>query len=170
MCERLTAMFVCSALSLTAATGFARADTIGRYQCGVIGTIAQEQIGDRNGHLLVSFEYSCLGVDGLLKDAVATAVSVSEWDGPRGTYLASLGLHRAPGGFAVGQLLEGTGSLLMKDGSPAGNEASGKTVFKFASGTLASLSEKTVKFTTKPIGLGRFELEFTDTPALGGTK
>ena len=103
MCERLTAMFVCSALS-TAATGFARADTIGRYQCGVIGTIAQEQIGDRNGHLLVSFEYSCLGVDGLFKDAVATAVSVSEWDGPRGTYLASLGLHRAPGGFAVGQL------------------------------------------------------------------
>ena len=107
MCERLTAMFVCSALSLTAATGFARADTIGRYQCGVIGTIAQEQIGDRNGHLLVSFEYSCLGVDGLFKDAVATAVSASEWDGPKGTYLASLGLHRAPGGFAVGQLLRG---------------------------------------------------------------
>jgi CRP-like cAMP-binding protein len=24
---------------------FARADTIGRYECGVIGTIAQEQIG-----------------------------------------------------------------------------------------------------------------------------
>ena len=89
--------YVCLlALSLTAATGFARADTIGRYQCGVIGTIAQEQIGDRNGHLLVSFEYSCLGVDGLFKDAVATAVSVSEWDGPKGTYLASLGLHRAP--------------------------------------------------------------------------
>ena len=58
----------------------------------------------------------------------------------------------------------------MKDGSPAGNEASGKTFFKFDPGTLASLSEKTVKFTTKPIGLGRFELEFTDTPALGGTK
>ena len=150
MCARLTAMFVCSAFSLTAATGFARADTIGRYQCGVIGTIAQEQIGDRNGHLLVSFEYSCLGVDWLFKDAVATAVSVSEWDGPRGTYLASLGLHRAPGGFAVGQLLEGTASLVMKDGKPIGAESTGKTIFKFASGTLAALSGRTVNF-TKPL-------------------
>ena len=40
-------------------------------------------------------------------------------------------------------VLEGTGSLLMKDGSPAGNEASGKS---------------------------QFELEFTDAPALGGLK
>ena len=162
MCERLTATFVCSALSLIAATGFARADTIGRYQCAIIGAIAQEPIGDRDGHVLLSFEYSCLGVDGLLKEAVSTAVSISEWDGPKGTYLASVGLHRAPGGFAVGQLLEGTGSLLMKDGTPVGNEASGKTLFKFASGTLASLSGRTVNFTTKSLGLGRFELEFKD--------
>ena len=98
----------------------------------------------------------------LLKDAVATAVSVSEWDGPKGTYLATLGLHRAPGGFAVAQLLEGTGSVVMKDGKPAGSQASGKTVFKFASGTLAAFSGRTVNFTTKPVGLGRFELEFKD--------
>ena len=161
MCKRLTATLVCSALSLIAASGFARADTIGRYQCAVIGVIAQEPIGDRNGHAMVSVEYSCQGVDGLLKEAVSTAVSVSEWDGPKGTYLASLGLHRAPGWFAVGQLLEGTGSVVMKDG-PAGSEASGKTVFKFASGTLAALSGRTVNFTAKPVGVGRFELEFKD--------
>jgi hypothetical protein len=41
-----------------------------------------------------------------------------------------------------------------------GAEASGKTVFKFAS--LAALSGRTVNFTTKPAGLGRFELEFKD--------
>jgi hypothetical protein len=162
MRKRLTATLVCSALSLIAATGLARADTIGRYQCGVIGAIAQEPIGDRDGHVMLSFEYSCQGVDGLLKEAVVTAVSVSEWDGPKGTCLASLGLHRAPGGFAVGQLLECSASLVMKDGKPIGAESSGKTVFKFASGTLASLSGKTVKFTTKPVGVGRFELEFTD--------
>ena len=161
MCKRLTATFVYSALSLIAAIGFARADTIGRYQC-VSGAIAPQPIGDRDGHVLLSFEYSCLGVDGLLKEAVSTGVSVSEWDGPKGTYLASLGLHRAPGGFAVGQLLEGTGSVVMKDGKPVGAEASGKTVFKFASGTLAALSGRTVNFTTKPAGLGRFELEFKD--------
>ena len=54
MRERLTATLVCSAFSLIAATGFACADTIGRYQCGVIGAIAQEPIGDRDGHVLLS--------------------------------------------------------------------------------------------------------------------
>ena len=50
----------------------------------------------------------------------------------------------------------------MKDGKPAGTESSGKAVFKFASGTLAAISGKTVKFTSKPTGVGRFELEFAD--------
>jgi hypothetical protein len=44
----------------------------------------------------------------------------------------------------------------------AGTESSGKAVFKFASGTLATISGKTVKFTSKPTGLGRFDLEFVD--------
>jgi hypothetical protein len=150
MCKRLSATFVCSAFSLIAATGFALADTIGRYQCANIGAIAQEPLGDRDGHVMLSFEYSCQGVDGLLKEAVSTAFSVGEWDGPKGTLLASLGLHRAPGGFAVGQLLEGTASVVMKDGKPIGAESTGKTIFKFASGTLAALSGRTVNF-TKPL-------------------
>jgi hypothetical protein len=50
----------------------------------------------------------------------------------------------------------------MKDGKPIGAESTGKTVFKFASGSLAALSGRTVNFTTKPVGLGRFELEFKD--------
>ena len=101
-------------------------------------------------------------MDGLLNGTVNTGISISEWDGPKGTYLASIGLHRAPGGFAIGQLLEGTGSIVMKDDKVVGSEGSGKTLFKFASGTLAAISGKTVKWTSKPVGLGRFELEFTD--------
>jgi hypothetical protein len=49
----------------------------------------------------------------------------------------------------------------MKDGKPAGNESSGKGLFKFASGTLAALSGKAVRFETKPTGVGRFSIEFT---------
>jgi hypothetical protein len=49
----------------------------------------------------------------------------------------------------------------MKEGKPAGNESSGKAVFKFASGALAALSEKAVRFESKPTGVGRFSLEFT---------
>jgi hypothetical protein len=162
MGRHLTATAVCSAFGLIGMSGGALADTIGRYECSVIGALAQEPIGDRNEHTMVSVQYSCVGTDGLLNGAVNTGISISEWDGPKGTYLASIGLHRAPGGFAIGQLLEGTGSIVMKDGKVVGSEGSGKTLFKFASGTLAAISGKTVKWTSKPVGLGRFELEFTD--------
>jgi hypothetical protein len=163
MSKRFITTFVCSALSLIGASGFALAETIGRYECSIIGTASQEPIGDRNGHNLLSWQYSCFGVDGLLKGAVVTASSISEWDGPQGTYLFGGGIHRAPGGLAVAQLVEGTGSVVMKDGKVVGTESSGKTVFKFASGTLAALSGKVVKFASKPMtGVGRFSLEFTD--------
>ena len=49
----------------------------------------------------------------------------------------------------------------MKDGKPVGNDVSGKGVFKFASGPLAALSGKAVKFESKPIGVNRFSLEVT---------
>jgi hypothetical protein len=151
----------CSTLSLVSASGFALAETVGRYECSVIGAPSQEPIGDRDGHRLTSVQYSCLGVEGLLKGAVFTGSSISEWDGSQGTYLTAGGIHRASGGLAVSQLTEGKGSVVMKDGKPAGNEVSGKGVFKFASGTLAALSEKAVKFESKPIGVGRFSLEYT---------
>lgn len=162
MSKRSLATFVCSALSLIGASGFALAETIGRYECSVVGTVGREPIGDRDGHSLVSLQYSCFGVHGLLKGDVHTASSVSEWDGPKGTFLFGGGIHRAPGGLAATQITEGTGSVVMKDGKPAGTDSSGKGVFKFASGTLAAHSGKAFKFATKPTGLGRFEMEFTD--------
>ncbi|MEY9434434.1 nucleotide-binding universal stress UspA family protein [Bradyrhizobium elkanii] len=83
--------------------------------CSVIGTTAQEPLGDRAGHVLASFLYSCFGVDGLLKGAVVTAINASEWDGPKGMQLAAVGIHRAPGGEAVDELLEGTGAVVMRE-------------------------------------------------------
>ncbi|WP_348522535.1 hypothetical protein [Bradyrhizobium iriomotense] len=99
-----------------------------------------------------------------MKDAGITSISVSEWDSEKGRYLASLDVHRALEGYAVGQLLEGDGSSVMENNRAAGIAARGKTVFKFASGSLADLSGKTVKFTTKPVGSRRFEMEFSDWP------
>jgi hypothetical protein len=49
MSKRFITTFVCSALSLIGASGFALAETIGRYECSNIGTMSQEPIGDRNG-------------------------------------------------------------------------------------------------------------------------
>ncbi|MGY8665405.1 hypothetical protein Q3C01_23995 [Bradyrhizobium sp. UFLA05-109] len=154
---------LCSVFDLLGLNAVALADSTRRYDCTIDGT-DREPVGDRNGHIIVSLQYTCRVADGLLKDAGITAISVSEWDGEKGTYLASLDVHRALEGFAVGQLLEGIGSSVIEDNRTAGIAASGKTVFKFASGSLAALSGKTINFTTKPAGARRFEIEFTNWP------
>jgi len=162
MSKRFIATLVCSALGLIGASGLALADSIGRFECSVVGTPSQEPIGDRNGHGLLSIQYSCFGVDGLLKGSVYTASNASEWDGPQGTFLSGAGILRTAGGLAVTQLIEGTGSVIMKDGKAVGTETSGKGAFKLASGPLAALSGKTFKFATKLTGVSRFSLELTD--------
>jgi hypothetical protein len=162
MSKRFIVTLMCSALGLIGATGIARSDTIGRYDCNVVGTNNPEPIAGGSGHGLVSYQFSCFGVEGLLKGAVYSAIHVSEWDGPQGTFLLAGGIHRSAGGFAVTQMLEGTGSIIMKDGKPVGSTSSGKAIFKFGSGTLAALSGKTFKFASKSTGLNRFELEFAE--------
>lgn len=160
--RRSVSVFLCSAISSIVASELAHAETIGRYECNIVGTISQEPVGDREGHVLTSFQYSCFGVEGLLKGAVATTVAVIEWDGPKGTFVTTAKIHRAPGGIAVGQTNEGTASMIMKEGKPIGTEASGNSDIKFASGTLARLSGRTLKWVSKSIGPGRFEQEYSD--------
>jgi hypothetical protein len=138
------------------------ADTIARYECAVVGFPSQEPIGDRADHTLSTVEYSCVGVDGLLKGAVYTASNTIEWDGPKGTFLIGGGVHRIPGGRAVTQMIEATASVVMKDGRAVGTETSGRGIIKFASGSFAALSGKTIKFVTKPVNPIRFTIEFTD--------
>jgi hypothetical protein len=162
MCRCVIATFFYSALSLIGASGFAVADTIGRYECNYVGTASQEPIGDRDDHYLVSLQYSCFGVDGLLKGAVHTGTSITEWDGLKGMYLFGGGTVRSPGALAVTQLVEGVGSVVVKDGKPAGAETSGRAIFKFASGALAALAGRTFNFVSKPIGYGRFDVELSD--------
>lgn len=162
MSKRFIATMVCSALGLIAASGFAFAESIGRFECNIIDTPGQEPIGDRPGHFLLNLQYSCFAVDGVLKGDVHTASSVSEFDGAKVTFLRGGGIHRAPGGLAVTQIMDGDGSLVTKDDKPLGTASSGKGVFKFASGSLAKLSGKAFSFTSKQTGLGRFEMEYTD--------
>jgi hypothetical protein len=152
---------VCSSLGLIGATGFALAETVGRLECSVVGAVSQDPIGDKDGHLIRSVQYSCVGMEGLLKGALYSGSSTSEWDGPQGKYYSGGGIIRVAGGLAVTQLTEGTGSTIMKDGKPAGSEASGRGLIKFASGTLAALSGKADRWEAKPAGFGRFTLEIT---------
>ncbi|WP_439400125.1 hypothetical protein ACRQ5Q_41700 (plasmid) [Bradyrhizobium sp. PMVTL-01] len=159
MDKRFITTVVYSTLGFIGATGVAQAEPAGRYECSIVGAVSQDPIGDKEGHLLRGVQYSCLGVEGPVKGALYTGASTSEWDGPQGTYFTGGGIVRAAGGFAVTLLTEGTGTVIMKDGKPAGVESSGKARYKFASGTLAALSGKAVRWETKPMGVGRFSLE-----------
>lgn len=162
MRHRVVTALMCSTLALIGATSLAHSDTLGRYECNIVGVGSPEPIGDRNGHGLLSYQFSCYGVDGLLKGAVYSAVHVSEWDGPQGTFLLAGGVHRIAGGFAVTQMTDGTATVTMKDGKPAGVTGSGKAMFKLGTGSLAALSGKAARFTSKVTGANRFELEFMD--------
>ncbi|MGL3104286.1 hypothetical protein [Bradyrhizobium sp. BR 1432] len=141
--------------------GATLAGTIGRYDCTIVAS-TRYPVGDRNEHDVVSFQYTCTGVDGVFKEAVVTAIAVVELENEEGNLLASFGLHRSPHGFAAEQLLEGVGNIVLEDDNAVGVEAYGKTSFKFALGTLECLTDKTVNFKAKPAGFGQFKLEFTD--------
>jgi hypothetical protein len=160
--KQLALALACSALALCAGSGPALADLIGKYECNVVGTNAPEPLGDRSGHGLVNYQFSCFGVDGLLKGAVYSAIHVSEWDGPQGKFLLAGGVHRTAGGYAVTQMQEGISSLIMQDGKPVGSTSSGTAIFNLGTGTLSSLSGKKARFTAKTIGPGRFVLELQD--------
>jgi hypothetical protein len=161
MDKRIIVTVVCSTIGLISTSGFAVAENIGRFDCSVVGPVSQDPIGDKDGHRLVTVQYSCLGVEGMLKGGLYSGSSTSEWDGPKGTYFTGGGIIRAAEGLAVTQLTEGTGAAIMKDGKAAGNEASGKGLIKFASGTLAALSGKADRWEAKPAGFGRFTLDVT---------
>jgi len=162
MRKAVIVMALGAAASLAAAAGPVHAELVGRYECNIVGTLGQEPIGDRPGHMLVSFQYSCYGVDGLLKGALYTASVASEWENQKGVYLYGAGIHRMTDGLAVIQLVDGTGSVVMHDGTPAISQAKGKVVFKLASGSLAPLAGKTVDFTARLTGPGHFIYEMND--------
>ncbi|WP_439406284.1 hypothetical protein ACNJX9_33350 [Bradyrhizobium sp. DASA03076] len=161
MTQSFLATILCSVFGLIGMAGVSLAGPIGGYDCAIIAT-ARYAVGDRNEHDVVSFQYTCNGVDGVFKNAVVTAISVVELDNEEGTFMGSFSLHRSPDGFAAEQLLEGIGDIVVEGDNAVGIEAYGKTSFKFASGALECLAEKTVKFTAKPTGFGKFKLEFMD--------
>ena len=159
---RAILMIACAMLGIVGSINVAHSDVIGRYECNILGASTPEPIGDRASHGLASYQFSCVGVDGLLKGAVYSAMNVSEWDGSKGKLLLVGGVHRIAGGFAVTQMQKGTASIDMKDGKPAGSTGSGKALVKFATGSLTSLSGKSLKFVTKSIGLNRFDIVWSE--------
>ena len=93
--------------------------------------------------------------------------SISEWDGTVGKYLSDGGIIRAPGSFAVVQIIDGTASVAVRDGKYDGVNATGNAIFKFASGTFAALSGKVVRFEISPTSTTRFTMELSSDTEVG---
>lgn len=72
--------------------------------------VSQETVGDREGHVVTSFQYSCYRVDGFLKGDVATTVVAIERDGPAGTFLSLVKFQRETGGVAISQNIGAAGN------------------------------------------------------------
>ena len=88
-------------------------------------------------------------MDGAIKGYSHSGTLVSEWTGPKGTWISAVGSRQNEGGLAVTQALEGAGTAVMQDGKFSGVKSRGKAVFKFASGSLAKLSGKTYNWSSK---------------------
>ena len=164
MSKRLIASILVSVFGLIGTSGFALADTIGRYECNIIGAIGLEPIGDRDGHLLRSYDYSCVGVDGLLQRS-----SVYCDLRQRGGWSAgdvSFGSRSSPNRWRDWQWArssEGTGSTVIQEGKPARATASGKIDLQVRIGHIGCSFRKDLQMdAAKPIGFNRFELEFGD--------
>ncbi|MCP3463371.1 hypothetical protein [Bradyrhizobium sp. CCGUVB23] len=161
MNKRTFTTLFCSSLAVLVSTQMARADVVARYECNMVDFFTQEPIGDRPDHNLSLLQYSCAGVDGLLKGALYSGSNTIEWDGPKGRIIVGGGVHRIPGGRVVTELTEGAAAIITKDGKFVGNEASGKGVVKLATGPFAALNGKTVRFNSTPISPVRWILELT---------
>ena len=70
---------------------------IGLYECTNVGAVGEDAIGDQAGHNLVRSEYFCTGVDGAIKGASHSGTLVSEWTGPKGTWISAVGITRTEG-------------------------------------------------------------------------
>lgn len=163
MTKLLIAIALCTIVGAITASGVAHADVVGRYDCHALGSTVPEPIGDRVGHGLQQYQFSCVGIDGLLKGAIYTAINATEWDGPNGKQLLGGGVHRMPDGLAVTQMQDGAHTTVeMKDGKLSSISGSGKAAVKFASGSLATLSGKTLSFVSRSIGFNHFVVEFSE--------
>lgn len=135
-----------------------------RAVCNNHGANLPEPVGDRDGHRLQIAEGNCLVQGGLLDGAVLTEQTFWEFDKGTGTMLSSQGIYRRPGAMATYTNTDGAMSFQSTDGRITGWTAGGKGRFAMASGSAASLSGKTYRWTARPTGPRSYVIEIVYEP------
>jgi len=146
-------------LGLFVASSSAQAPQTYRYLCQSVGTGPQEPLGDRDGHSVSVYSYSCRVEGGPLDGGVVTGSAIYEWDKTKAVGLTGNGVVRRPGAMAVFQLSDFTNALTVVDGKVTGFLAAGHGTYKLATGAAAPLGGRTYTYTGRPNGPGQFTVD-----------
>ena len=126
------------------------------FPCQIVGPNELEPLGDRDGHALGVTSYSCHADSGPLSGGVWTATAIWEFDGPKATLVTNNGVVRKRGGVGVYQDTQGTLTLVMANGKPAGWTATGEGHWIMAAGSVADMAGKSYTFAACHASLTQF--------------
>lgn len=150
---------VAVALAAIAPNAPAQTADIHRASCVAVGANPAEPIGDRPGHAIQVNTFTCRLSGGPMEGGVMTGTNMFEWDGGKAVLLSGAGVARKPGSFGVYQITQGSLTMVMADGKPAGVTGAGKGVMKYGSGVAAPFSGKTYSYTARSISPTEFVIE-----------
>jgi hypothetical protein len=129
------------------------------YACQSVGNSAPEPLGDREGHAISVAQAGCHLDSGPFAGGVLTNTTIWEWDKTNGVLVSGQNVIRKPGATAVIQFNEGKIALTVADGKVTGFTASGRSTFRLATGSAASLTGKSYTWTGKSTGPGQYTIE-----------
>jgi len=158
MKNRSRMLTICASLVLLASSGLTMAQS-SKHSCMNLGPNLPEPLGDRDGHAVLVADASCMNEGGLLDGTVMTTRSVWELDKGAMNILSADGVSRKPGATVAYRVTAGSMTYVMKDGKPAGWNASGKGVYTMSTGSAAALSGKTFTWTGYATGPRSYVLE-----------
>ena len=151
-------MIVSASLVLLASSSLAMAQS-SKHTCMNLGPNLPEPLGDRDGHAILVSDASCMIEGGLLDGTVMTQRTISELDKGAMNILSGDGVSRKPGVAVAYRVTAGSLTYVMKDGKPAGWNASGKGVYTMATGAAAALAGKAFTWTGYTTGPRSYVLE-----------
>ena len=149
---------ISASLVLLVSSGLAMAESY-KHTCMQVGPNMSEPLGDREGHAALVADASCMTEGDLLDGTVMTQHTIWEFDKGAMNILSADGVSRKPGTTGAYRITAGSMSYVMKDGKPAGWNASGKGVYTMATGVAAALAGKAFTWTGYATGPRTYIIE-----------
>jgi hypothetical protein len=138
-----------TALAALMPAAIAEEITTSTWTCQIVGSGAREPLGDREGHAIAVSDYSCYIESGPFAGGDVTATNVWEWDKTNAVLVTGQSISRKAGSVAVYEGSEGKLALTMADGKVTGSTGSGRGTYRLVTGSAASLTGKSVTWTSK---------------------